>query len=318
MSLAAVCDLAAERIGFFVVEETQMNRHRTAILLFAAVGFFTSAATNAAPILTIDFETEDDFATTLVHGQSVSSLPRANRTAPFVPFSADTHLEFGRLVAVSSTMIGPDGHLDAAIFDSDPADTTDTDDPNLLVGLGNILMLQADEHPDTSLDASHGLMFDEPNDEATHTDRGSIVFDFLHPNVHPMSIDLIDIDQGVHLELILTDSAGRQRIYDVPTEWTTDIRDAPIGYQTLSFETLMPQPAAPNAAGDDATASQDPGFNDFSVRRLEVRILGSSPSGGLDNLVFAIPEPSAGTLAIAGAIALLYRRRVRGGARRRN
>ena len=286
-----------------------MNRQRTAILLVAAVGLLSNAAIDAAPIFNIGFETEDDFATTLVHGQSISSFPRPNRTAPFVPFSADSRLEFGRLVNVSATMIGDDGHLDAAIFDSDPADTTDSGDENLLVGLGNILMLQADEHPDTSLDASHGLMFDEPNDEATHTDRGSIVFDFLRANVHPISIDLIDIDRGVHMELILTDSAGRQRTFDVPTEWTTDITDAPIGYQTLSFETLMPQPAAPNAAGDDATASQDPGFNDFSVRRLEVRILGSSPSAGLDNIVFAIPEPTAGTLAIAAAIGLFCRRR---------
>jgi hypothetical protein len=208
-------------------------------------------------------------------------------------------------------MIGDDGHLDAAIFDSDPADTTETEDENLLVGLGNILMLQADEHPDTSMDVTHGLMFDEPNDEATHTDRGSIVFEFLANNVHPMSIDLIDIDRGVHMELILTDSGGRQRIYDVPSEWTTDITDAPIGYQTLSLETLMPQPAAPNAAGEDATAIQEAGFNAFSVRQLEVRILGSSPSGGLDNIVFIVPEPGAGALALLGAIAVLCRRDAR-------
>jgi hypothetical protein len=184
-----------------------------------------------------------------------------------------------------------------------------------MVGLGNVLMLQADEHPDTSIDATHGLMFDEPNDEATHTDRGSILFDFLAPNVHLMSIDLIDIDRGVHMELILTDSAGRQRTYAVPTEWTTDITDAPIGYQTLSLETLMPQPAAPNAAGDDAMAIQEPGFNAFSVRRLEVRILGSSPSGGIDNIVFAVPEPSAGALALLGAIAILCCRLICGGTR---
>jgi hypothetical protein len=284
-----------------------MNRQRTAILLVAAVGLLGNAAIDAAPMMTLDFETEDDFASTLVHGQSISSIARPNRTAPFVPFSADSRLEFGRLVSISSTMIGDDGHLDAAIFDSDPADTTETDDENLLVGLGNILMLQADEHPDTSMDATHGLMFDEPNDEATHTDRGSIVFDFLVPTVRPMSIDLIDVDQGVHMELILTDGAGRQRMYAVPTEWTTDITDAPAGYQTLRLDTLMPQPAAPNAAGDDAIAIQDPGFNDFSVRRLEVRILGFSPSGGIDNLVFAIPEPSAVALALLGAIAVLGR-----------
>ncbi|HEX2474657.1 MAG TPA: hypothetical protein VHK01_07925 [Lacipirellulaceae bacterium] len=282
-----------------------MKRQRTAILFVAAIVLLSNAAIDAAPIFTIDFETEDDFATSLVHGQSISTSPRPNRTAPFVPFAADTRLEFGRLVNVSSTMIGDDGHLDAAIFDSDPADTTETDDENLLVGLGNILMLQADEHPGNSLDAIHGLMFDEPNDERTHNDRGSIVFDFLVPNVHPISIDLIDVDQGVHMDVILTDSSGRQRIYLVPTEWTTDITDAPIGFQTLSLETLLAQPAEPNAAGDDATASQDAGFNAFSVRRLEVRILGFSPSGGIDNIVFAIPEPSAGVLTLLGTIAIL-------------
>jgi hypothetical protein len=307
-----------ERIVFFVVEKSLMNRQRMAIVLVLAVGLLSNAAIDAAPMFTLDFETEDDFATSLVHGQSVSSIPRPNRTAPFVPFSADSRLEFGRLVNVSATMIGDDGHLDAAIFDSDPADTTETDDENLLVGLGNILMLQADEHSDTSLDATHGLMFDEPNDEATHTDRGSILFDFLTPNVHPMSIDLIDIDRGVHMELILSDSAGRQRIYEVPTEWTTDITDAPSGYQTLRLDTLMPQSAAPNAAGDDATAIQDPGFNGFSVRRLEVRILGSSPSAGIDNIVFAIPEPSAGILALLGAMAMLCRRAIRNGTRPRS
>ena len=294
-----------------------MKRQRTAILLVMVFGLSSNVAIHAAPIFTIDFETEDDFATTLAHGQSISSFPRANRTAPFVPFSTDTHLEFGRLVNISSTMIGNDGHLDAAIFDSDPADTTQTDDENLLVGLGNILMLQGDEHPDTSLDASHGLMFDEPNDEATHTDRGSIVFDFLVPYVHPISIDLIDVDRGVHMDVILTDSIGRQRTYLVPTEWTTDITDAPIGFQTLSLETLLAQPAEPNAAGDDATASQDAGFNAFAVRRLEVRILGFSPSGAIDNIVFSIPEPSAVVLAIWSAIAMLHQAPARHRAPRR-
>jgi hypothetical protein len=292
-----------------------MKRQLTAILLVTAIGLLSNAAIDAAPILTIDFETEDDFATSLVDGQSISSFPRPNRTAPFVPFAADTHLEFGRLVNVSSTMIGDDGHLDAAIFDSGPGIARDSD---LMVGLGNVLMLQADEHPDTSIDATHGLMFDEPNDEATHTDRGSIVFDFLVPRVHPISIDLIDVDRGVHMDVILTDSSGRHRTYLVPTEWTTDITDAPVGFQTLSLETLLSQPAAPNAAGDDATASQDAGFNPFSVRRLEVRILGSSPSGGLDNIVFAIPEPSALALGLLGATAVLCRRVTRRGARPRN
>ena len=288
-----------------------MNRKRSLSLVIVFVALLHWKSVEGAPIFTLDFETEDDFATTLIHGQSLSSFPRPNRSAPFVPFSADTHLEFGRLVNVSTTMIGTDGHLDAAVFDSDPIDNPSTNDPNLLVGLGNILILQADEHPDTSMDTSHGLVFDEPNDEATHTDRGSLVVDFLVSHVHPMSIDLVDIDSGVHMELILTDNTGKQRTYVVPSEWTTDATDAPNGYKTLSLETLAAQPPEPNASGDDATASQDAGFNDLFIKRLEVRILGFSPSGGIDNIVFAIPEP--GTLIIAilasAAIHCVYWRR---------
>lgn len=286
-----------------------MMRQRALPIVIGCAIWLTGDAAQGGPVFTLDFETEDDFTTPLVHGQSISSFPRANRFNPFVPFTADTRLEFGRLVNVSSTIIGSDGHLDAAIFDSDPADTGSTGDPNLLVGLGNLLMLQADEHSQTSLDATHGLLFDDPNDEASHEDRGSIVFDFLLPVVHPISIDLVDIDRGVHVELILTDHDGRQRMYEVPMDWTTDIRTAPKGYHTLSLETLFPQPAEPNASGGDATASQDAGFNDFQVARLDVRILGSSPSAGIDNLVFEIPEPSAWVLALLAASGAGCRRR---------
>ena len=288
-----------------------MMRHRALPIIISCAVWLTGGSTQGAPVFTLDFETEDDFATPLVHGQSISSFPRANRVNPFVPFTADTHLEFGRLVNISSTIIGSDGHLDAAIFDSDPADTTSTNDPNLLVGLGNLLMLQSDERPQNSLDAAHGLMFDDPNDEASHTDRGSILFDFLVPAVHPSSIDLVDIDRGVHMELILTDHEGRQRMYAVPMDWTTDIRTAPKGYHTLSLETLLPQPAEPNASGGDAVASEQAGFNDLQVARLEVRILGSSPSAGIDNLVFEIPEPSGLLLALLGASAAGFRLRSR-------
>jgi hypothetical protein len=267
---------------------------------------FGSSA-RAAAIYTIDFEVEDDFATPLVHGQSVYSTARPNNVNPAVPFSTDSKLEYGRLIGISSTNLGSDGHLGPAIFDSD----TPGGEADLLVGLGNILMLQRDENPGTTLHATQGLVFNNPNDEATPDDTGSIVIDFLVSPVHPISIDLIDVDVGVNMVVRLTDRLGLTRTYDVPTNWTTDVTDAPNGYQTLSLETLMNQMAEPNATGSDATAMQDPGFNDRDVARLEVRILGALPSGAIDNLVFSVPEPGSLLLGALGALALCSGRRVR-------
>jgi hypothetical protein len=285
---------------------------RALLILLVGVGLSMGSSAKAAPVFTLDFETEDDFATPLTHGQSISSHARSNHTNPFVPFSDDSVMEFGNLVDVKSTVIGSDGHLGIAVFDSDPPPTA-SNDADLLVGIGNLLMLQADENPKTDMDPTYGLVFDHPSDERTHADRGSIVFDFLVPSVHPMSLDLVDVDRGVHMEVILTDHVGMQRTYMVPTEWTTDAKDAFNGYQTLNLETLANQPSEPNAAGGDATASEDSGFNNSQVVRLEVRILGSSPSGGIDNLMFSIPEPNGLLLIGAGIIVALcgYGRSVR-------
>jgi len=267
-----------------------------------------ASSAHAQGTITINFETEDDFVTPLVHGQSVYSTPRANNGNPFVPFATDTVLEFGTLFTVSATVIGGDDHLGPAIFDSDPADTTSTSDPDLLVGLGNVLMLQRDEGPNTHLDPVHGLVFNNPSDEGDRADRGSIVFDSLIPLVHPVSLDLVDIDNGANVNVILTDVLGRERLYRVPERWTTQVTDSPTGFHTLSLETLMNQPAAPGATGSDATASQEAGFNDQDVVRLEVQFVGNLPSGALDNLRVSarvIPEPSAGLLTMIAAVGVL-------------
>jgi hypothetical protein len=268
---------------------------------------------NAAPIYNINFETEDDSATPLVHGQSVYSSPRPNNVNPAVLFSTDTHLEFGRLINITSTNLGSDGHLGPAIFDSDPADAPPGSnlDDDLRVGLGNVLLLHRDEGPNTSLDPTYGLRFNNPNDEATPDDIGSIVIDFLIPNVRPMSIDLVDIDDGVNLSVILTDQLGNNRTYTIPSNWTTDIDDdGPNGFNTLNLETLLNQPAEPSAIGGDATAMQDPGFNSDRVARLEIQFLGERTSGAIDNLVFAIPEPSTmSSIVFAGMLTCWLRRR---------
>ncbi len=277
--------------------------------IFAVTGCIAmfSADAYGAPIqlYTIDFETEDDFSTPLIHGQSVYSTPRASNVNPSVPFASDTRLEFGRLIRVSSTMLGSDGHLGPAIFDSDLDDNEVDRDADLLVGLGNVLVLNRDESPNTDLHPTRGLVFRNPNDEATPNDAGGLVIDFLVPRVHPISIDLIDVDTGVNMNVIMTDVLGRTRTYSVPENWTTDVTDAPKGYHTLNLQTLLNQPAEPNATGDDATALQAAGFNDMQVARLEVQIVGDRRadriSGGIDNLVFAIPEPGT---ALLGALAI--------------
>ena len=259
----------------------------------------------------IDFETEDDFVTPLVNGQSVYSTARPNNVSPNIPFASDTVLEFGELFRVSSTIIGSDGHLGPAILDSDPADNPSSGDPDLLVGLGNVLMLHRDEGPNTHMDATYGLVFNNPNDEATFTDRGSIVFDFLVPLCRPMTLDLVDIDENVNVVVVLTDNLGRDRTYLVPANWTTEIIESPAGFHTLSLETLAPQSAAPGATGMPATAFEDMGYDGLHVTRMEVQFVGSSPSGALDNLVFStVPEPATQVLGMAAAACVALRRRL--------
>jgi hypothetical protein len=276
--------------------------------LIVVAGLTLMASSAQAVNFLIDFETEDDFLTPLIHGQSVYSTPRPNHTNPFVPFSTDTHLEFGRLFNVSATNLGTDSHLGPAIFDSDPADTPTTSDPDLRVSKGNILMLQRDEGPNTNLHPTNGLRFNNPSDEGTGDDQGSIVFETLRFGVHPISIDLVDIDNGVEVDVVLTDHQARSRTYTAPSNWTTQVTDAPKGWHTLSLETLLNQPAEPNATGGDATVVQDAGFNDQDVARLEVKFFGVTPSGAIDNLRFSavvIPEP--GSLVLSGvAIAACF------------
>ena len=269
---------------------------------------------NAAQMYNVNFETEDDFATPLVQGQSVYSSPRPDNVNPSVAFSTDTHLEFGRLINISSTNLGSDGHLGPAIFDSDPSDAPPGSnlDDDLRVGLGNVLILHRDEGPNTSLDPTYGLRFNNPNDEATPDDIGSIIIDFLIANARPMSIDLVDIDNMVIVNAILTDDLGKTRTYKIPSNWTTDIDDdGPNGFNTLNLETLLNQPAEPNASGGDATAMQDLGFNSARVARLEVQFLGERTSGAIDNLVFAVPEPSAMSAVVFAGMATCWQHRRR-------
>lgn len=254
-------------------------------------------ATGQAEAILLDFETEDDFSTALINGQSVD--PAFDGADP----------EFGNLVNISSTLIGSgSGHLGVAVFDSNnPGPNVGGGDPDLLVNLGNILILQNDDSPASFNDPTYGKTYSTPNDEASFDDRGSILFTFLTPS-EMTSIDLVDINGGVEVTVTLTDVNNKTRTYDVPQQWTTDPTVSPTGYQTLLLNTLANQPSEPNASGGDATASEQAGFDPTQVKFLDVAFGGPSPSGGLDNLEF-IPEPSSLALLAFGGLGLIRRRR---------
>jgi len=202
----------------------------------------------------VPFETEDDYTTALVNGQDLA-----------------TPQEFGRLFSLSSS--GP--NAGAAIFDSTPlGPNAPSQDRDLLVGLGNLLILQ------NSQAAGQGLpgIFDRPNDDQ---DGGTLTFDFPAP-VEPESLVLVDIDAGNEQasEVTLFDVAGGTRVYSVPPRWTEDrLQDGPPGWRRLGLNRLDPQPGFLSTA----TVSESPGFDPRNVLRIEVH-LGSS--GAVDDLAF--------------------------------
>lgn len=211
------------------------------------------------PCRFVDFSHEDDFTTSLANGQDLTSPP-----------------EFGALFELEG---GGSGTLGAAIFDSDPAGPNALGpDPDLLVDLGNVLILQSAAHPAQSVPG----FFDVPDDNST---GGYLTFDFV-TSVEPRRVDLVDLCIGdFHTQLFLWDAWGNSRTFLVPGGWTTDLADeGPPGYGTLRLDTLAPQPGA---HGTVATASDFGPFDPLNVVFLEV-FLGNS--GALDNLEFCYQE----------------------------
>lgn len=273
--------------------------YATGLLLCLVV--FCAQAVAVGPI-TIDWETEDDFTTPLINGQSIGTLSG---------LPGETVFEFGDLINVSSTSVYFKAHLGPAIFDSDtggPNDGGGAFDPDLLVDLGNILILQNDFSPDTILDPNYGLVFEEPNDEANFADRGSIIVDFLDP-VELISIIMVDINGNGHSTVRVFDLEGDERIYNVPQKWTTDVTVDPTGWHTLFLNTLDPQPSHANAIGNDATVIfNSPDYNPFSVVRIDVALDGDPASSGIDSIVW-VPEATTLSLLAVGSLVVFCRRR---------
>lgn len=271
-----------------------MIRHKLIFTIVISALTIVGSSALAGPIVTYDFDTEDDLVTPLAHGQIVDPA-----------FDAPGFSEFGNIFNVSSTQDGSDGHLGVTVFDSDLAGTLD---PDLEVGRGNILILQNDSHSSRT-----GDFYDNPNDEASLDDNGSIVFDFNFP-VGPKSIDIVDGNGGFGATLTLTDSNNLTRTYTIPEKWTTDVTQALNGFQALDLTTLLPQASEPNAVGGDATAVEDAGFDETMVLQLRMAFTGSggsgaTTSGGIDNLVIEIPEPATSLLLVSMLLGLGCSRR---------
>jgi len=125
----------------------------------------------------------------------------------------------------------------------------------------------------------------------------------------------VDIDGHAHATLTLFDQDGDRRIYDVPSQWTTDVTHDPLGWQTLLLNTLSPQASESNAIGGDAIVIlNEIGFDSTRVVALDVAFDGNPSSAGLDNLQFMplvtiIPEPSTVGLGLISMAALMFGRR---------
>ena len=255
-----------------------------------------------------------------------------------------------QLIPVSNfftiTSTGND-HVGAAIFDTTPRFTdglgvsgpnsfpipadADIADPDLLVNTGNVLILQEDNQiagRDTRRDGDGNLIFRQPDDDVH---EGSIVFDF-NEAVTAISIDLVDFNGGASGEVTLSDIAGNQRVLTVPEEFTYDLAEVledtegdrlgdgdpsndPVeGFATLVFGELGPQlgEGRLDENGDEIqTTVVDTGDFDINqVVTIEVAFGGPNPSGAIDNLVFAVPEPSSAILLAGfGLFGISLRRR---------
>jgi VCBS repeat protein/FG-GAP repeat protein len=187
-------------------------------------------------------------------------------------------------LALSSSDLGPlvtlgsaGANLGPALFESRAGGPNDpSQDPDLLVGRGKVLLLQNPREPVQTFPG----YFDRPNDEPS----GGLVRFELRRLVEARSLALVDIDAGSSARVTLTDAFGGRRVYDVPAGWTGDrIADGTAGVLRLDLRSLAPQAGFRGSA----TAAESPGFRADAVLTIEVELGGS---GALDDLVLD-PRP---------------------------
>jgi thrombospondin type 3 repeat protein len=203
-------------------------------------------------LVTLDFETPGDGVTPLVNGQGLPS-----------PTEFD-------LVRLSSA--GP--NLGLAVFDSTPGGPNDPSiNADLLVGHGNLLLLQDTSYPQLSAPG----VFRRPTDDPQ---GGDMILSFPGP-VDPRSLLLVDINPPPNLgcSVTLVDQSNRTRVYAVDPGWTGTYGNA--GPWRLDLTTLLPQPG--NGTPRWARATEQPGFKQDDVVRIVVHMTGN---GAIDELVF--------------------------------
>ena len=231
------------------------------------------ASTNAFAAFTIDFESG------YAHGQRIEGQT------------------LGGLATVHTDFRSVD-HLGATIFNTNLSGTAD---PDLEVGLGNALILQSSSSPSRT-----GGIFTTPNDDAG---GGIVWFNFLSP-VSLESIDLVDIDSGVTVDVYLLNADKTYRHYYVPSHWTNEINTTGRnGYDTLDLTTLANQQGEGGATAYVTTDSNH-AFDPSQVSYLAIKLAGS---GAIDNITgtTAVPAPGALLLGALGTSLAGWMRRRR-------
>ena len=255
-SVAALGDLDGDGTGELAVgaiRDSDGGTFQGAIWILSLEG--------SSRCFTLDFQTEDDFATPLVNGQAISTPP-----------------EFGNLVRISSA----GANAGPATFDTTPGGPNDPAiNDDMLIGYGNVLLLEDDSY---AFAQTVPGVFDFVTDDP---DGGDIVFDFTSL-VIPRSILLADINPPPSLgaSVTLFDREGRTRTYAIEPGWTGTYGNA--GPHRLDLVTLDPQPG--NGTPRFATATQTEGYERGRVVRLVVHLTGT---GAVDELSFCIPGMAA-------------------------
>jgi hypothetical protein len=204
----------------------------------------------------LGFDTDDD-GNSMPHGAIVDAEFDCNGTVFPVAISGSVNFSGSNSSSILNSTTGPSSQ-----------------DPDLLVGKGNILILQTDANlnqcpPNSGVYCSH-------NDDEN---GGRLSFAFCVPAI-PSSIVLVDIDNtDLTSRVVLTDVNGKTRTYVVPGNWTGDkISNFPEpGWKVLSLTTMAGQ----IGFATTATASEDAGYDPSAVVNIDVLLGGS---GGVDDL----------------------------------
>lgn len=278
----------SERIGAAVAGGGDLDGDGRADVLVGAPRFHPAAPPGRVLAfgrvdddVVLDFELDDDFSTPLENGRAIGGGQR-----------------FGRVVQLAG--IGP-GHFGPATFDSSPTGpNAGGSDPDLLVGRGNVVILQAQ-----SQQTVPGI-FDVPDDFAG---GGTLVVELLQP-ARAISLDLVDIDGslGETAQVRLVDLSGRLRRYQVGSGYTGAVATGQ-GVRRLDLQT----PFIQRGVVADASVSEDVGFDAGEVTRVEVTFSGSgaidalklrpfAPSAAGLRLIWSLPPPTSGGYYTFGSI----------------